>query len=221
MCLMILFFVPSLIEHWQITRHVAHIIERQAFILKFARAMMMFGAPSHRLQSQITSTARVLDLEMSCVYLPDVLLVSLDDSSTSTSNVKIIRQASSLDLVKLTDAYRLYWKVSHYISVSSEMVVYTNITQVIHDKLSVSDASAELDNIMGRPQLYNWWKLVFFGGMCSSSICTVSFDGSFIDALIVFPLGALLIVIQLLSVRNELYSNVFEYISFQFATPGC
>ncbi|KAG6885257.1 hypothetical protein C0992_005285 [Termitomyces sp. T32_za158] len=192
---------PSDIENWKkrkrkqarvfITRHVAHIIERQAFILKFARAMMMFGAPSHRLQSQITSTARVLDLEMSCVYLPDVLLVSFDDNSTSTSNIKIIRQGSSLDLVKLTDAYHLYWKV-------------------IHDKLSVSDASAELDNIMGRPQLYNWWKLIFFGGMCSSSICTVSFDGSFIDALIVFPLGALLIIIQLLSVHNELYSNVFE-----------
>ncbi|KAG6875705.1 hypothetical protein C0993_007895 [Termitomyces sp. T159_Od127] len=136
-----------------ITRHVAHILERQAFILKFARAMMMFGAPSHRLQSQITSTAHVLDLEMSCVYLPDVLLVSFDDSSTSTSNIKIIRQGSSLDLVKLTDAYHLYWKV-------------------IHDKLSVSDASADLDHIMGRPQLYNWWKLVLFGGMCSSSICT-------------------------------------------------
>ncbi|KAG6864095.1 hypothetical protein C0991_012545, partial [Blastosporella zonata] len=175
----------------QITRHVAHILERQAFILKFARAMMMFGAPSHRLQSQLNSTARVLDLEMSCVYFPDVLLVSFDDSSTSTSNVKIIRQGSALDLVKLSDSYRLYWKV-------------------IHDKLSVSDASSELDTIMRRPQLYNWWKLILFGGMCSSSICTVSFDGSFIDALIVFPMGALLIAIQLLSVRNELYSNVFD-----------
>ncbi|KAG6918000.1 hypothetical protein DXG01_017010 [Tephrocybe rancida] len=174
-----------------ITRHVAHILERQAFILKFARAMMMFGAPSHRLQSQLSSTAHVLDLEMSCVYLPDVLIISFDDNSTSTSNVKIIRQGSSLDLLKLADAYRLYWKV-------------------IHDKLSVSKASSELDTIMRRPQLYNWWKVIIFGGMCSSSICTVSFDGSFIDALVVFPMGALLIVIQLLSVRNELYSNVFE-----------
>ncbi|KAG6816824.1 hypothetical protein H0H87_002667 [Tephrocybe sp. NHM501043] len=191
---------PSEAETWKkkrkrkrarITRHVANILERQAFILKFARAMMMFGAPSHRLQSQLNSTARVLDLEMSCVYFPDVLLFSFDDNSTSTSNVKIIRQGSSLDLIKLSDAYRLYWKV-------------------IHDKLSVSDASSELDDIMRRPQLYNWWKLIFFGGMCSSSICTVSFLGSFIDALIVFPMGSLLIAIQLLSVRNELYSNVFE-----------
>lgn len=63
---------------------------------------------------------------------------------------------------------------------------------------------------MRRPQMYNWWQLIIIGGMCSTSICTVSFGGSFIDALIVFPFGALLVVIQLLSVRNELYSNVFE-----------
>jgi uncharacterized membrane protein YjjP (DUF1212 family) len=63
---------------------------------------------------------------------------------------------------------------------------------------------------MRRPQMYNWWKLLLIGGMCSTSICTVSFGGSFLDALIVFPMGSLLIGIQLLSVRNELYSNVFE-----------
>ena len=36
-----------------ITRHVEQIIQRQEFILKFARAMMMFGGPSHRLQAQV------------------------------------------------------------------------------------------------------------------------------------------------------------------------
>ncbi|KAF8231502.1 DUF1212-domain-containing protein [Tricholoma matsutake] len=174
-----------------ITRHVAKIIQRQEFILKLARAMMMFGGPSHRLQSQIQSTSHVLDIELSCLYLPDVLLVSFDDTSTSTSSVRLIRQGSTLDLGKLTDAYTLYWKV-------------------IHDQLSVADASAELDVLMCRPQMYSWWKLILFGGMCSASICSVSFDGSFIDSLILFPLGTLLVAIQLLSVRNELYSNVFE-----------
>jgi uncharacterized membrane protein YjjP (DUF1212 family) len=89
---------------------VAKIIQRQEFILKLGRAMMMFGGPSHRLQSQIRSAAHVLEIELSCLYLPDVLLVSFDDSATSTSSVKLIRQASALDLGKLDDAYKLYWK---------------------------------------------------------------------------------------------------------------
>jgi uncharacterized membrane protein YjjP (DUF1212 family) len=74
--------------------------------------MMMFGGPSHRLQAQIQSTARVLDLEVSCMYLPDVMLISFDDAGTGTSNIKFIRQSSALDLGKLNDSYELYWKVS-------------------------------------------------------------------------------------------------------------
>ena len=82
--------------------------------------------------------------------------------------------------------------------------------QVIHDDISVKDASLELDELMRKPPLYNKWQLIFFGGMCSASICSVSFSGSFLDCLISFPLGCLLIVIQLFAAKHELYSNVFE-----------
>ena len=104
-----LFFVFFLVV--QITRHVAEIIQRQEFILKLARAMMMFGGPTHRLQAQMQSTARVLDIELSCMYLPDVMLISFDDAATSTSNIKFIRQSSALDIGKLQEAHKLYWKV--------------------------------------------------------------------------------------------------------------
>ncbi|KIJ62428.1 hypothetical protein HYDPIDRAFT_94568 [Hydnomerulius pinastri MD-312] len=174
-----------------ITRHVAAILQRQEFILKLARAMMMFGGPSHRLAAQIQSTGRVLDLELSCMYLPDVMLISFEDSATGTSNVKFIRQGSALDLEKLGEAHSLYWSV-------------------IHDTISVSEASASLDILMRKKPLYNFTQLILIGGMCSASICSVSFSGSFIDCLASAPLGALLVAIQLLSVRNELYGNVFE-----------
>ncbi|RDX46358.1 DUF1212-domain-containing protein [Lentinus brumalis] len=177
-------------EIW-ITRHVAEIVCRQEFILKFTRAMMMFGGPSHRLISQIQATAKVLDLELSCMYLPDVTIISFEDQSTSTSNIKFIRQGSALDIGKLQEAHKLHWKV-------------------IHDEISVKDASVELDELMRRKPYYNNWYLVFFGGACSASICSVSFNGSFIDSLMSFPLGCLLILIQIFASRNELYSNVFE-----------
>ncbi|KAH8814628.1 DUF1212-domain-containing protein [Flagelloscypha sp. PMI_526] len=192
-----------------ITRHVAEIMARQEFICKLARAMMMFGAPSHRLQPQIQTTARVLEIEMSCIYLPDLMLLSFDDNVTSTSNIKFIRQGSGLDLTKLDDAYQLYWKV-------------------IHDKVSVSEASQALDTIMRERQLYRPWQLCVFGGLCSASICITGFSGSFIDALVSFPMGVALVAIQLISVRNELYSNIFEisvatlfsFISAALATSG-
>jgi hypothetical protein len=94
-----------------ITRHISSLISRQTFILKLARAMMMFGGPTHRLQAQMQSTARVLEISLSCMYLPDVMLVAFDDDVTSTSSVKLIRQSSALDLGKVQDAYKIYWRV--------------------------------------------------------------------------------------------------------------
>ena len=79
--------------------------------MKLTRALMMFGGPSHRLQAQMQSAARVLDIELGFLYLPDVALLSFDDSSTGTSHIKLIRQTSTLDLGKLNDAFALYWKV--------------------------------------------------------------------------------------------------------------
>ena len=58
--------------------------------------------------------------------------------------------------------------------------------------------------------MYSWWQLIIIGGFCSAAICSVSFSGSFVDSLMAFPLGALLVSVQIVSVRNELYSNVFE-----------
>ncbi|RXW23762.1 hypothetical protein EST38_g2083 [Candolleomyces aberdarensis] len=105
-----------------ITKHVAEIIQREQFILKLTRAMMMFGGPSHRLQYQIQSAARVLDINLSLLYLPDVALISFDDAATGTSHIKLIRQPSSLDLDKLTSAFRLYWRGFIVLTASLELM---------------------------------------------------------------------------------------------------
>ncbi len=89
--------------------------------------MMMFGGPSNRLQAQIQSTARVLDIPLSCMYLPDVILISFDDNITVTSNVKLIRQSSALDLGKLKAAYRLYWKVFPVLYFSYSLLLITGV----------------------------------------------------------------------------------------------
>jgi uncharacterized membrane protein YjjP (DUF1212 family) len=142
------------------------------------------------------------------MYLPDVMWISFEDNATGTSNVKFIRQGSALDLGKLGEAHGLYWDVSCYVLVCIGRLL--TFVQVIHDVISVSSASAALDALMRKKPLYSFGQLIFLGGMCSASICSVSFSGSFIDCLVSFPLGALLVAIQLLSVRNELYGNVFE-----------
>lgn len=72
--------------------HVAAILSRQDFILKLARAFMMFGAPSHRLEAQMQATARVLEVNCQMVYIPGVMLVSFGDPTTHTSETKVSRK---------------------------------------------------------------------------------------------------------------------------------
>lgn len=171
--------------------------------------MMMFGGPSHRLQSQIQCVARVLEIDLCVVYFPDNFIISFDDDSTGTSHVKIIRQTSALDLGKLSDAYQVYWKVGR---ISSDQNHNTELDQVTHDEMHVADASAQLDGLMRKKPFYNWWQQILIGGMCSSAICTVSFGGSFVDALMACPLGALLVGLQQLSAYHVLYANIFEWV---------
>ena len=77
--------------------------------------MMMFGGPTHRLQAQIQSTVRVLEISLSCLYLLDLMLVAFDDDVMSTSSVKLIHQCSVLDLGKLQDTHKIYWHVHVYL----------------------------------------------------------------------------------------------------------
>ncbi|CAK9784668.1 DUF1212-domain-containing protein [Cutaneotrichosporon oleaginosum] len=176
-----------------IIQHVAAILARQQFLLKLARALMMFGSPSHRLETQIQATARVLEINAQVVYLPGTMLVSFGDDATHTSETKFLKQSTGLDLGKLLAVHNVYWNV-------------------VHDRCSVDDASRDLDGLMTSKPLYSRWQTVVISMMCSAFIVVPAFYGSFIDALMCAVLGGLLAVVQMLAVMNDMFSNVFEIV---------
>ena len=55
------------------------------------RALMLFGAPTHRLEEYLQMTARVLEIDSQFLYLPGCMIISFDDRSTHTTEVKIVR----------------------------------------------------------------------------------------------------------------------------------
>ncbi|KAL4402187.1 pheromone-regulated protein Prm10 [Malassezia pachydermatis] len=180
-----------------ITMHVAAILKRQEFLMKLSRALMMFGAPTHRIELQIQQTANVLEVNCRCIYFPNLMILSFGDDTTHTSETKIIKQGSVVDLTKLTDMHTIYWNV-------------------IHDKIGVEQGSKQLDALMRRKPIMRKWHHVIVGGLASAFICVGQwgFSGSFLDATAAFVLGAFMIFCQE-SVTSEVYSNVFEIV---FAT---
>lgn len=225
-----------------ITAHVAALIAREDFLLKLARAFMMcvrtllfrfqeaqltrecstrrFGAPSHRLEAQIQATARVLEMpHCAAMYIPSCLIVNFGDPATATSDIRILKQATGLDIGRLKATYSIYSKVQrHYLEPRSLPALTSNHrVQVIRDKMGVIEGSKRLDELMLRTQRKRiLLRNVLVGGLCGALIMPSAFYASFIDCLAAIPLGALLVVVQYLLARNDLYSSLFEC-----GSPSC
>lgn len=175
-----------------VTVHIAEIISRQRYIMHLCRGLMRYGAPTHRLEEYMRMTARVLSVEGQFLYLPGCMLMSFDDPTTRTAEVKLVRMVQGVDLGRLADTH----------------IVYKN---VVHDLIGVEEASQELDEIMKRNPRYNKWILVLIYGLASAAVGPFAFGARPVDMPISFFLGSLVGLMQhVLAPKSVLYSNVFE-----------
>ncbi|KAM0242049.1 hypothetical protein ACHAP5_007447 [Fusarium lateritium] len=183
---------PKKRDKSRITIHIAGIIQRHRYLLKLCRALMMYGAPTHRLEEYMTMSSRVLEIEAQFLYLPGCMIISFDDSTTHTTEVKLVRVPQGIDLGRLRDVHNIY-------------------KEVVHDKIGVEEATKRLDEVNERKPKYNVWVRVFLYGVASACVAPFAFQGRFIDLPIAFLLGSVVGILQLvLAPSNELYAHVFE-----------
>ena len=183
---------PRLEDEIRITIHIAEILSRQKYLMKLCRALMKYGAPTHRLEEYMRMSARVLEIEGQFLYIPGCMVISFDDTSTHTTEVKLIKTPQGVDLGRLADVHETY-------------------KEVVHDVIGVEEATQRLDNIMQRKPKYKVWFLILMYGCASATVGPFAFYARPIDMPIAFILGCLLGTLQLfISPRSDLYSNVFE-----------
>ncbi|KAK3192366.1 hypothetical protein K4F52_001579 [Lecanicillium sp. MT-2017a] len=179
-------------EQIRLTVHIAGIIARHRYLMKLCRALMMYGAPTHRLEEYMTMSARVLEIEGQFLYIPSCMIISFDDSSTHTTEVKVVRVPQGIDLGKLRDVHNIY-------------------KDVVHDKLGVEEATKRLDEVISRKAKYPIWFRVMMYGFASCCVAPFAFEGRFIDLPCAFILGCIVGILQLVfAPSNELYAHVFE-----------
>jgi len=175
-----------------ITYHVSHVAERQKFILKLAKALMLFGAPSHRIESQLNATANVLEVDAQFIHFPGIVIASFGDIDKHTSETHFVKSSSSLVLGQLHAVHMIY-------------------RQVVHDEISVSDGAAQLMKLLKDKPCYRVWQRIVIAGMLCWIISPLSFGGSFIDAFVSAAYGAGLTFLNLhVARKNAMYSNIFE-----------
>jgi uncharacterized membrane protein YjjP (DUF1212 family) len=179
-------------EEIKITKHIAQTLARHKYIVKLCKALMDYGAPTHRLEEYLKSTSRVLEIEAQFLYIPGCMLISFDDASTHTAEVKLIRRDQGIDLGKLRDTHQIY-------------------KEVVHDQIDVVDAMKRLERVMARKPKFPVWFRILMHGLAAASVGPFAFQARLIDLPIAFALGCLLGTLQLVvSQRSDLYANVFE-----------
>ena len=120
---------PRLEDEIRITVHIAETLSRQKYLLKLCRALMSYGAPTHRLEEYMKMSARVLEIDGQFLYIPGCMIISFDDVSTHTTEVKLVRASQGVDLGKLKDIHEIY-------------------KEVVHDVIGVEEATQRLDIII-------------------------------------------------------------------------
>ncbi|KAF2117173.1 hypothetical protein BDV96DRAFT_490237 [Lophiotrema nucula] len=179
-------------SQFKIQVHLAGTLARQNYLRKLCKALMMYGAPTHRLEEYMNMSARVLEIEAQFLYIPGCMIISFDDSSVHTTEVKLVRTNQGVDLGKLRDVHEIY-------------------KDVVHDRIGVEEATPRLAAIMDRKQKYSNWLRVFVYGLASATVGPFAFEARPIDLPFCFILGCLIGWLQLIiAPQNELITNVFE-----------
>ncbi|OGE55881.1 hypothetical protein PENARI_c003G08978 [Penicillium arizonense] len=179
----------------RVTIHIAEIICRQRYIIQLCRCLMSFGAPTHRLEEYMQMTSKVLEVDSQFLYLPGCMVMSFDDPSTRTTEVKLVRVAQGVDLARLSETHLIY-------------------KNVIHDVIGIEEAVQELDSIMKKSPRYPKWMIVLVYGLATATVGPFAFNARPIDMPIIFINGLLVGLMQHVAApRSVLYSNVFEVTS--------
>ncbi|KAI0639626.1 DUF1212-domain-containing protein [Trametes polyzona] len=167
-------------------------VSRQKFVLRLAKALLSFGAPSHRIESQLASAGEILDMHVAFVHLPNLIMVTFLDSDTRTSETHFVRAGGRVALTALHKVHLVY-------------------RDVLHDKIGATEGCNQLKRILQARPLYDIWTRCLLAFFCASIICVLSFGGSIVD---MFVSGVSASVLQYLGLnaaaKSSIYANVYE-----------
>ncbi|KAG9018949.1 hypothetical protein FRB90_007940 [Tulasnella sp. 427] len=179
-------------ERATIERNLRLLISKQNFILKLAQALMLYGAPSHRLESQLAATGKVLSVPLQVIHFPGFVLISFHDKIAKTSETHIVKATTRLQLGKLHRVHMIY-------------------RSVVHSQIGVKEGTEQLSKLIKAPTEYSVRMRCLFAFCCAFVICLSSFGGSFLDAGVAGCAAAGLAYLQLHAVkRSVLFANIFD-----------
>ncbi|GJE96217.1 threonine/serine exporter family protein [Phanerochaete sordida] len=180
----------------RIEYNLSSIEARQNFLMTFARALLSFGAPSHRMESQLLSAARILEVDAEFTHMPGLIIASFGDEETKTSQMHFAKCGGRLSLGNIHRLHSIY-------------------RAVVHDEISAKKATEELDKMLAKGPMLRVPYRLMLSFLIAGLICPIAFGGSLVDMFLAGGGSLFLTCIQtyIASRRSVLYANVYEILS--------
>ncbi|KAI8991885.1 hypothetical protein BDF20DRAFT_812672 [Mycotypha africana] len=181
-------FEPITLEdRIRITFEIANILQKQEFLRKLCKSLMLYGCPAHRLESAMQKVSRTLAVDAEYIYIPNVMLVTFIDNTTHTTETHFIRQAQSFEMHRLADIYRLEKLVSH-------------------GEVTVDEALEFIDKVYEQPSIYPLWLHPFVYALAAFSGSILFYGARWKEAGVAAALG-------MVFASNEIFASFIA--SFQ------
>ncbi|KAF8937441.1 hypothetical protein EDD21DRAFT_382242 [Dissophora ornata] len=177
-------------DNRSIHRDIAEILTRQSFMIMMAKALILYGAPSHRIEETCALLARKMELDASFAFLPGLMTISFSDPETHTSDTRHLRCTQGMDMHKLAGVHR--------------------IALAVLRGESIERANQELEQLTLEPGIFPLW-LTLLGWLGSSAFVTpLAFGGGWWDMLLAGFCGLLVGILGIVASKFPVYGNVFE-----------
>ncbi|KAF9356712.1 hypothetical protein BGX26_004868 [Mortierella sp. AD094] len=173
-----------------IHRDIAEILTRQSFLIMIARSLILYGAPSHRIEETCALLAQKMQVDASFALLPGLMTISFNDPETHTSDTRHLRCSQGMDMNKLAGVHRI-------------------VLAVLNGE-SVEKANQELEKLTLEPGLYPLW-LTLLGWIGSSAfVSPLAFNGGGYDMLLAGFCGLMVGILGIIAGKFPVYGNIFE-----------
>jgi uncharacterized membrane protein YjjP (DUF1212 family) len=167
---------------------------RRKFILKLAKALLFYGAPSHRIESQLTAASEILGAEAAFVHIPNIIIVALGNGGTKATKMHFVRAGGRIALSSLHKVHLIY-------------------RDVLHDKIGAEAGTEALRKILRAPPIYPLPVRCGLAFICASIICVLAFGGAITDMWISGLCAAVLQYLGLhAAAKSAMYANVYEQV---------
>lgn len=166
-------------------------MNQQLFILILAKALLVFGAPSHRIEPQLASVATIFELPAQFAHTPGCVQISFGHPEQRSSEVLLIKASVGLDLGRIHETHAVY-------------------RAVVRDEISAGEGRTILKAIIDRPPLYSAKLITILSFFQGFILCGSSFGGSLNDMWVSGLLSVVVFITQQKAAKSELSASGAE-----------